>query len=205
MIDELQRRLPASQNRLSTIMPGRIIGSPSTGGVSNVDDFLWRMVATATSLNKVPVEGDDRWINLSDITDVAGAVLHQVMSADAIEGYRTAMTCMPLPQFWDAVFSELGVDFKALPYDAWRAVAMDSMETLGETHPLWAVQHFVNPLGSERPAVVPDDEDVEETELAVRASVRYLARVGFLRVSEKGLGSAVKGAIKRSNKTWPAV
>jgi thioester reductase-like protein len=204
MVDKVHRRLPVNgQNRVSTVMPGRIIGSTGTGGVSNVDDFLWRMVATATSLNKVPAEGDDRWINLSDITDVAYSVFRQVSSPGNVDSYVLAMTYMPLEQFWNLIFSELDVSHRALPFDAWRDVAVDSMEFIGETHPLWPVQHFVRRLGSDRPAVVPCEEQLKKMELAVQASVRYLVHVGFIRSSVNGVGATVKGAIKRSNKTWP--
>lgn len=104
-----------------------------------------------------------------------------------------------------ASFAAINIAQRTLPFDAWRDIAMDSMESVGETHSLWPVQHFVGRLGSDRLAVVPGEEEPEETELAVRATVRYLLCVGFTRSSVKNVGATVKGAIKRSNKTLPAI
>ncbi|CAG9950547.1 unnamed protein product [Clonostachys rosea f. rosea IK726] len=52
VVYSMSQKLPSQQNRISIVMPGRIIGGASTG-VANVDDFLWRMVSCAAAMRNI--------------------------------------------------------------------------------------------------------------------------------------------------------
>jgi hypothetical protein len=107
---------------------------------------------------------------------------------------------MPLSMFWDQVNAELEVPCSAIPYEQWHELAMASMNQVGDKHPLWPVQHFVGRLGTPKTNDMAHS-DIQEISLAVRSSVRYLIRSGFIQSSVAGFGGPVDGAIKRQ--TFP--
>jgi amino acid adenylation domain-containing protein/thioester reductase-like protein len=187
IIQEVIKTLPADQNRISTLKPGRIIGSPETG-VANVDDVLWRIVSAAASLGVYPAEPEDHWVYISDVDTVASSVLSQLYSKQGIAPYVSATGGMPATVFWDLINKELDVPCEPLSQDEWTHRALESMNQVGDKHPLWPVQHFLGNLGTPRSA---QDIEIEGSEhkqwhMAVKMSMRYLMKVGFIQTSTDG-------------------
>lgn len=92
VIKKISRRLPANQNRVSIVKPGRIIGTTESGGVANVDDFIWRVVTTASSLRAYPEEPEAHWNFIQDASSVASGILNQVFDVCSKRGSMRCMT-----------------------------------------------------------------------------------------------------------------
>ncbi len=63
----------------TVVKPGYIIGDYTTG-LSNVDDFLWRVVAGAVRMQSYPQEPPGSWLDLAEVTHVARYIVRQCHS-----------------------------------------------------------------------------------------------------------------------------
>ncbi|KJZ75426.1 hypothetical protein HIM_05122 [Hirsutella minnesotensis 3608] len=214
-------RLLRSQNRFSVIKPGMIIGT-ADAGVANLDDFIWRVVATAARLRLYPLDADS-WIPITDGGFVAARVAAQVLSDDdddddngaVVSSYVGMATKYGLRagDFWEQVNSELEHACEPAPWNIWVERALAQTQQVGESHPLWPVQEF---LGSRQgkhggggggistltPLVPPDRKTLCE---AVKANVRYLGRVGFLECRHGGECSKAQPAVFHRGAAAPAL
>jgi amino acid adenylation domain-containing protein/thioester reductase-like protein len=193
IINEISAKLPAHQNRISIVMPGRIIGTAQEG-VSNVDDLLWRLVAGAAALKAYPEESAEDFMYVEDVGRVAASVIDQVFTPEPISSYVDVPGGVPMTVFWEEVNSQLEVPCQPLPWDEWKKLAIEQMYEVGDKHPLWPVQHFLGRLGGPRAEEWSKDEDFMPQRKAVRSSVNYLKSIGFVSSSVEGLG-ALNGAI----------
>ncbi|KAI9715671.1 MAG: putative NRPS-like protein biosynthetic cluster [Candelaria pacifica] len=62
--------------KFTVVKPGYIIGDHTTG-LSNVDDFLWKVVAGAVRLRSYPQDPPDSWLDLAEVTQVAKFIARQ--------------------------------------------------------------------------------------------------------------------------------
>ncbi|KAM3501066.1 hypothetical protein MY10362_005863, partial [Beauveria mimosiformis] len=133
-------QLPSSQNRFSVIKPGMIIGTADKG-VANVDDFIWRVVATASRLQLFPLDAKESWVPISDADFVALQTVTQILSDD-ISPYVNIATSFGLgsSDFWEQVNSELKRACKPVPWSVWVERALENINQGGQGHPLWPVQ-----------------------------------------------------------------
>ncbi|KAK5991430.1 Nonribosomal peptide synthetase lcsA [Cladobotryum mycophilum] len=183
IIEDVIKQLPVGQNRISSVKPGRIIGSPDTG-VCNLDDFIWRIVAGAALIGAHPVDSVDTWMHIADVATVATAILDHVFTSEEIESFANVSKGMPVRTFWGLVNSELGNTCAPLPWNEWTQRSITSLNEIGENHPLWPVQHFLEPFGISRQLEELGEEVVDEREsVAVKRSVRYLRQVDFIQSS----------------------
>ncbi|KAL6786715.1 hypothetical protein J3E68DRAFT_441171 [Trichoderma sp. SZMC 28012] len=68
---------PANGNRtFIVIKPGYIIGD-QVAGLSNTDDYIWRMVAGAVRMGCFPSDPPDYWLDIAEVTYVAKYVARQ--------------------------------------------------------------------------------------------------------------------------------
>ncbi|GFP57378.1 nonribosomal peptide synthetase lcsA [Trichoderma asperellum] len=187
VIQEVINTLPADQNRISTLKPGRIIGSSETG-VANVDDMLWRVVSTAASLHVYPSEPEDNWTSAVAVDTVASSVLDQIYTKEGIKPFVSVHGGVPATVFWDVVNKELEVPCEPIPLDEWIHRALESMNQVGEQHPLWPVQHFLGAISTPRTArdAEVEDSELQQRYLAIRMSMRYLIEIGFIQSSTEG-------------------
>ncbi|KAM3508998.1 hypothetical protein MY11210_006493 [Beauveria gryllotalpidicola] len=175
-------QLPSSQNRFSVIKPGMIIGTADKG-VANVDDFIWRVVATASRLQLFPSDAEESWMPISDAGFVASQTVAQVLTDD-ISPYVNVATTFGLgsSDFWEQVNAELNHACEPVPWSVWVERALEDTNRGGEDHPLWPVQDVLRGRHSSSISVSsplsPPDKEVLCS--AVRANVRHLGRVGFL-------------------------
>ncbi|KAE8146888.1 hypothetical protein BDV25DRAFT_143253 [Aspergillus avenaceus] len=174
--------LPLSQNRFSVIKPGMIIGT-ADHGVANLDDFLWRVVATAARLRLYPLPTAESWVPITDAGFMAAQTVTQIL-ANNISSYINAATKFGLraSEFWGLVNSELKQPCETVPWGFWVERALEDTNHIGESHPLWPVQQFLrsrSPGGISIPSPLssPDPEGLCQ---AVKANVRHLGRVGYL-------------------------
>ncbi|KAM0739389.1 hypothetical protein ACQRIT_007126 [Beauveria bassiana] len=175
-------QLPSSQNRFSVIKPGMIIGTAERG-VANVDDFIWRVVATASRLQLFPLDAKESWVPVSDAAFVALQTVAQILSDD-ISPYVNIATTFGLGSFdfWQQVNSELNCACEPVSWSVWVERAFEDINRGGQDHPLWPVQDVLKGRNSSgisvsSPLSPPDKQVLCK---AVRANVRHLGRVGFL-------------------------
>ena len=147
------------QNRVSVVKPGVILGA-GVEGAANVDDYLWRVVASAAAVNAYPSEPEDHWLYLDDAASVARSVIDQLgFEAPVPSGVTSFVDLqrgMTVSAFWGLVDKELAATagarhpggLSSLSWDDWTRVALAQMESVGESHPLWPVQHFLGRLGT---------------------------------------------------------
>ncbi|KAL5083989.1 hypothetical protein Trisim1_000722 [Trichoderma cf. simile WF8] len=70
-------RKPANTSRtFMVIKPGYIIGDQVIG-LSNTDDYIWRLVAGAVRMGCFPSDPPDYWLDIAEVTYVAKYVAHQ--------------------------------------------------------------------------------------------------------------------------------
>ncbi|KAL6903105.1 amino acid adenylation [Trichoderma evansii] len=193
-------KLPHIQNRVSIVKPGRIIGS-TRNGIANVDDMIWRVVAGAAAIHAYPVEPLEHWIHITDVSSVASTILQQSFTNGGISPFVSIEGGMPAPIFWDLVNGELEIPCKPLSWDSWKEQVLASVNEVGESHPLWPVQHFLGQLGmtrtDEEKATEPTHEQWHEV---VKSNLRYLINIGFIQSSIHKFGKAdQKAAIHRQH------
>lgn len=194
VVHHLATELPSSQNRFSVVKPGMIIGTAAEG-VANLDDFLWRFVATAAKMRLHPVDAEPGFVPVSDAGLVADRTLGQI-TKDSIDAFVNLSTELGLatPDFWAHVNSELDHACSPIDWAAWLERALADMNETGESHPLWPVQHFAAGGGIAGTATLsaPDEAELGR---AVRSNVRYLKQVGFISGSDEQV--QIQGVLRR--------
>ncbi|KAJ4148294.1 hypothetical protein LMH87_002772 [Akanthomyces muscarius] len=134
-------QLPSSQNRFSVVKPGMIIGTADKG-VANVDDFVWRVVSTASRLQLSPVDPEESWVPISEAGFVALQTVTQILSDDTSPYVNIASTFgLSSSDFWEQVNSELNHACEPVPWSAWVERALEDINQSGEDHPLWPVNN----------------------------------------------------------------
>ncbi|EHK46024.1 non-ribosomal peptide synthetase [Trichoderma atroviride IMI 206040] len=198
IIQNALKNLPAKQNRLSIVKPGRIIGSQSSG-VANVDDLIWRVVSGAAAIHAYPTEPAENWMYIADVSSVASTVLNQVLEEDPICPFIHVTGGMPTTVFWELVNEALSVKCKPVPWEEWKETALAAMNEIGDRHPLWPVQHFLGALGAPRSAkeLATESSEHRQWHAAVKKNVQYLTSIGLIVSSVRELGNVKDGAIKR--------
>lgn len=168
---------------ISIVRPGLIIGT-AENGVSNVDDFIWRMVSAALSIGAYNAEEDNSWIMVSAVDQVAKLIVQESYHGDFGLKSTVLTDGISVGNFWRAI--ERGLKCKLERYSSRRwldAVGMH-MESVGKAHPLWPVLHFVestngcigNPTAAESRAHI----QAESIEASLIRSAQYLTSVGTL-------------------------
>ena len=106
-----------------------------------------------------------------------------------------------MSDFWDRVNAELDVPCKPVTWQEWTERALASMNQVGNTHPLWPVQHFLGQLGLPRDFATLANAGTHEclqSQLAVHSNVQYMKKIGFIHSSVEGLGNVQReGTIRR--------
>ena len=198
LIHHVAQQIGTNQNRVSVIKPGLIIGTVAEGA-ANVDDYLWRLVTTASAIRSHPIEPASHFLAVAGADDVASTILAQLrLSPESVDPFIEMEQGMYVPDFWQAVWTELDIDSEPLPWSEWAPKALAHMDGVGDTHPLWPVQHFLGGLG-----VPLDNRRVESgnntrSREAVRSNLRYLRQVGYISQEAGELGFISKPVISRS-------
>ncbi|KHO01262.1 AMP-dependent synthetase/ligase [Metarhizium album ARSEF 1941] len=199
---------PASGSRtFAVIKPGYIVGDQVTG-LSNTDDFIWKLVAGAVRMGSFPSDPPGYWVDMAEVSYVARRIAHraQACASDGVSPQPVASDLeapgpgagsgvvldemnrgLPVHLFWQAVQSQAQLALRQLDWDSWIAHAHVELERELEAHPLWGIQLLLGPsLGS--PARIPDADSraVDEVGAAVRRCVQYLCSVGFIALPLNG-------------------
>lgn len=178
IVHQITTQMPPCQNRFSVVKPGLVIGT-SDEGISNIDDFIWRLVAASTQLKLCPSKSSE-WLGVGDAGFVASQILGQI-SQSKIAAYNdlSVRSGLPTRKFWELVNYGLKHPCTGLTWNDWIKHALEDMNTVGERHPLWPVQHFLVEETTPMPRR-PITGGSENLHSAIINSVRYLQRIGFV-------------------------
>ena len=138
-------RTPASQ-RINMVKPGIIIGT-ATEGISNTDDFIWRLAAGACEAGAFVDGEQDAVVCLAGADHVAQRIIHACLGSrcdrdSAPEALRMTQG-IPVSDFWRAVSEGTGLTLRAMDYDDWLRVVNANVSRQGSSHLLWPVMEWV--------------------------------------------------------------
>ncbi|KAH7115261.1 hypothetical protein B0J11DRAFT_618836 [Dendryphion nanum] len=145
LVQRCMARAPAGQ-RINMVKPGIIIGT-ATEGISNTDDFIWRLVAGACEAGAFVDGEQDTVISLAGADHVAQRIIHACLGSQCDrENIPEALRMtegIPVSDFWREVSEGTGLMLRAMDPDDWLQVVNANVSQQGPSHPLWPVMEWV--------------------------------------------------------------
>ncbi|KAF6826550.1 non-ribosomal peptide synthetase [Colletotrichum plurivorum] len=187
---------------VSIVKPGLIMGS-SADGVSNTDDFLWRVTASALEVGVYCGDEGDLWLAAAGVDLVAQIVLQSCFSRDADAPYRTVrkvLNGVSMREYWNVVIEETGKTMAPTDTEVWLRALRDKIEERGSTHKLWPVMHFLEDkqgkLGQDLGSMSIEDQVKHQTDVrkALRKSLQYLVAIGYMDSGRTGSDDGDSGS-----------
>ncbi|KAK3364537.1 hypothetical protein B0T25DRAFT_598763 [Lasiosphaeria hispida] len=216
LVHRCMARAPAGR-RINMVKPSTIIGT-ATEGISNTDDFIWRLVAGACEAEAF-VDGEQgAVISFAGADHVAQRIIHACLGSrcdrDSAPEALEMTEGIPVSDFWRAVSEGTGLMLRAMDPDDWLRVVNANVSRRGSSHPLWPVMEWVEQrkgrigdarldpgFGQGNDAHVvesrQDKETRDKTLQALRKSVEYLSSLRFLQ-GETVLNSGRQDVFRRS-------
>ncbi|KAF3403546.1 Nonribosomal peptide synthetase 8 [Penicillium rolfsii] len=187
--------------RLAIVRPGLMMGAV-TDGIAHLDDVIWRTVSAALAIGGYNEEEADSWIYLAPVDWVATVVVQEALlrpcallqeSPDLDGGQQRLQPIsifdgLRVRDFWSAITCATGASLRAMSAQNWLVGMQESIQSVGEQHPLWPVVEFLEAtagsIGSR-----PRDESPSLPRLGcagysilwqtVARNIRYLSSVGY--------------------------
>ena len=154
-------------------------------GVANIDDFIWRLVASSIDIKGYEQEDADLWLYVSDVRGVAEKVVG-CLYGDGAEENRSIkiLDGITMQQFWNILTIELGYELRSLRREDFRNKMRMSIEEKGEKHLLWPLLFMLENGESLLPIEVKPEfrgcERTTEISAAIKANIEYLIHLGYL-------------------------
>ena len=188
IVKEYARESAPSQQRVSIVKPGYIIGTTKEG-IANADDFIWRLTASCIEAKSYNATEFDSWLFISDVDRVASAVFDcccrhvnvvQPQKANVVK----ILDGIPVSDFWMTIKKDLGYELDPLSSELWMKQIFQDVEVRGEKHHLWPLLQTVEE-GQGQIGAPCDPRDIVEIDerrvkAAVKKNVEYLSSIGFL-------------------------
>jgi L-aminoadipate-semialdehyde dehydrogenase len=136
LLEARRRNLP-----VTIIRPGYIVGDSITG-ITNTDDFIWRLVKGCVQLSLVP--SMQNVINMCSVDYVAAAVVEVAMNPIGVEQAVYHISNPHTFRFSDlfSLLSKYGYDVHFVEYMTWRKTLMD-VTLASNDNALYPLLHFV--------------------------------------------------------------
>ncbi|OJJ08120.1 hypothetical protein ASPVEDRAFT_89351 [Aspergillus versicolor CBS 583.65] len=186
-----------STSAVSVVKPGLIVGTAQSG-VSNTDDFFWRVVATAVEIGGFNAEEPENVILLAGAQQVASVVTEKLQlnpdPAYSVSGMSSVETKVRLAittqELWRMLSEEFGYPMRGMGPAEWLDTMRDAVHAQGQSHRLWPVLHFLEagggymglPVGGcqLQGATKAEQEEKEELLASLRKSISYMRQIGYL-------------------------
>jgi thioester reductase-like protein len=207
LVDRCASRAP-SGTRINMVKPGIIIGT-ATEGISNTDDFIWRLAAGVCEAGAYVDGEQDAMVCLAGADQVAQRIIQSCLGGPDCDGTPRALRMtqgIPVRDFWNMVSKGTGITLRAMEFVDWFQVVNANVARQGSSHLLWPVMEWVEQrkgrigdphlircqssncsghclgVGEETLAVQcqPDDETKNKTLQALSKSIDYLSALRFL-------------------------
>ncbi|KAI8177502.1 Nonribosomal peptide synthase atnA [Colletotrichum sp. SAR 10_76] len=176
---------------VSIVKPGLIMGS-SSDGISNTDDFLWRVTASALDIGLRVDEEPGSWIAAAGVDLVAKIILDSCLLQPADCGASVSkkiLSGVSLGDYWKIVTEETGRVTEPSDAKNWLGALQCEVEGKGPGHRMWPVMHFVEDkggiLGQPLGAMTAEDQAEHQAVVrkALRKSLQYLVAIGYMSIS----------------------
>ncbi|KAG7041998.1 amino acid adenylation [Colletotrichum scovillei] len=187
-----ERLINAGFGCLATIIkPGLIMGS-SSDGISNTDDFLWRLTASALDIGMFNDSERDLWLAAAGVDLVAKTVLDSCFSPQSngdFQVVKKVLNGLTMGEYWDIVRQETGHTIEPTDCKRWLRSLHEDVNAKGPSHRLWPVLHFVEDTGGklgQPPGTMTLDDQLkhqDSVKLSLRKSLRYLIAIGYMQTS----------------------
>lgn len=185
LVQEYAQISPYHQQRVSVVKPGFIIGTAEEG-IANIDDFLWRLVATCIQIEGYNEADADCWLFVADVGHVAETIVEccdpkvpsSAVEVDVADG-------LLVRDFWEVLREDCGYNLNPLSQEGWMRAVYSDIDARHEAHPLWPVMEI---LEQEKGKIgVPMQKagtgsmagEPARVKVAIRRNVDYLRAVGF--------------------------
>ena len=188
LVKEYALTVASSQQRVSIVKPGYIIGTGGYG-MAIAGDFIWRLAAGCVDIEAYNAADANYWLFVSDVDRVATAVSDCCCSTTDPVHSRGAKVVkildgLVVSDFWGVLSHELGYTIRPLSSDSWMERIYKEIETKNEKHPLWplleTVEEGQGKLGAPCDPRATVEIDEWRVKAAVKKSVEYLSDIGFL-------------------------
>ncbi|KAK9727639.1 large subunit of alpha-aminoadipate reductase [Basidiobolus ranarum] len=190
IMEARKRGLPAT-----IIRPGYVVGD-SEIGVTNTDDFLWRLVKGCIQLGEVPIMNNI--VNMCPVDYVAGTVVAVATQERCLERVAYHTTNPHRFRFNDmfASLMQYGFNIKPVEYILWRNHLMDVTLSANSDNALYPLLHFVLddlPTSSKSPELDDTNTNWSIAGTSVECApmdtlmglyLAYLIKVGFLELPQ---------------------
>jgi amino acid adenylation domain-containing protein/thioester reductase-like protein len=187
-----------STSAVSIVKPGLILGTAQSG-VSNTDDFFWRVVATAVEIGGFNAEEPENIILLAGAQQVASVVTEKLQlnlnpsgSGSGMPSVETKVRlAITTQELWRMLSEEFGYAMRGMGPAEWLDAMRAAVHAQGESHRLWPVLHFLeagggymgSPVGGcQLQGATEAEQGSEKEELlaSLRKSISYMRQIGYL-------------------------
>lgn len=196
LVLDLISRMPRGQNRLSVVKPGLIAGA-SDNGVTNIDDIIWHLVATAVASGSCPVDSDDLWVYISGVDTIATQIVDQLFTTKCMESFIDITHGMPSSEFWRVICEELGIPHRSRLWDDWIEDVVRNHPDVANHRVLADIAQLVKTNAFAPKKIKDSDVDMQHVYLALRSTVRYLKRLGFFQISAHEPKGMIEKTVRR--------
>jgi thioester reductase-like protein len=189
----------------SVIKPGLIVGD-AQHGVSNVDDFLWRVVAASVRVGAY--NGDEAgdanaWLQIAGSDQIAASIIDSCLHSSPANRSVRFVDGISVGEMWRMLRDERGYPLRPVSPAEWLRLLKEDMEREGKTHLLFPVFQYLEEkegsLGIRRPTDGAPVYPQEETQLRIQKSIEYLEGIGYLgSTGPTANGTAAMPAFRRS-------
>lgn len=205
IVKHAAQRCTPYDRRIAVVKPGIIIGTT----VSNVDDFLWRLVAACIRMKSHTAPKLNSRLLISDTITTASLIVDTALCCPS---KRQAVTHMCDGLTWGAfwqILRNIGYELTPLPAAQWNIIMQQDLAELGEKHPLWPVSHMLDEvLGVDEPetiAVLEAEQSAPSLalEAAVAKNLEFLGQIGYIPLPNgKVCIGRLEEAFSRGRRAW---
>ena len=188
LVKEYAQVVAPSNQRISIVKPGYIIGSKDDG-IAATDDFIWRLTASCARMGSYSAEDPGAWLFVSDVDRVANAIsdcccLHSRNTCEQGLDVVRILDGLAVSDFWSTIKHRLGIKMQSSDSASWMHQLNQSIDGQGEKHLLWPLLLTIE-QGKGRLGVVCSPPGMTESDKrrvreAVVKNVDYLIGIGFL-------------------------
>ncbi|KAI4277633.1 MAG: hypothetical protein L6R38_005416 [Xanthoria sp. 2 TBL-2021] len=193
LVKEYARVVAPSNQRISIVKPGYIIGSKDDG-IAATDNFIWRLTASCARMELYSAEEPGAWLFVSDVDRVANAisdcccVRNRSTCEQGLEVVKI-LDGLAVVDFWSIIKNQLGIKMQSSGSDSWMHQLNLSIDDQGEKHLLWpllwTIEQGKGKLGVGRSHPRMMESDKRRVREAVVKNIEYLIGVGFLSTSNE--------------------
>ncbi|PYH46508.1 nonribosomal peptide synthase [Aspergillus saccharolyticus JOP 1030-1] len=188
-----------STTAASIVKPGLIVGTAQSG-VSNTDDFLWRVVATAVETGGFNAQEPENVILLAGAQQVASIVIgNQLLSKEPRRIEDKVRLAVTTRELWQMLADEFGYALQPMGPTEWLESMKAAVHAQGESHRLWPVLHFLEagggymgqPVTAGQPHGAEPSPQKDELLASLRKSISYMRQIGYFPSDEAAVPQKV--------------